>query len=152
MFQTQSSILVGNATATHRLMGSLELVCLIGGEAEIRCGNMTMSVHEGEVVILPDGVMQSITAGGDTDLHYIDVIQPHFSSAAEVSGDELAALPLVTDSVPIGIHDPREGIEWDLGSDMMIHMVANPVLMTGCNVPIEYSVAYAELLPGVCGL
>lgn len=143
----------GNATALHRLTGSSEFVCLIGGEADIQCDNMTVTVREGEVVILPDGVLQSITAVGDAELHYIDVIQPPFSSAVEISGDELNALPpgtdgIGTDAAPIVISDPREGIEWDIGSDMMIYTVANPVLMPEENFPIDYSVAYAELLPG----
>ena len=104
-------------------------------------------------MILPDGVLQSITAVGDTELRYIDVIQPSFSSAVEVSGAELATLPpgsdgVGTDDVPIVIPDPRDGIEWDIGSDIMIYTVANPVLMPEMNFPIDYSVAYAELLPG----
>lgn len=138
----------GNATDLHRLVGSSEFVCLLGGEAEIRCDNTTVTVHEGEVVILPDGVLQSIVAVGDMELRYVNVVQPPFSSAAELSGDELASLPIATDAVPIVIHDPREGIEWDIGSDMMLYTVANPVLMPERNLPIEYSVAYAELLPG----
>lgn len=143
----------GNATAAHRLMGSSEFVCLTGGEAEIRCDNTTVTVREGEVVILPEGVLQSITAVGATELRYIDVIQPPFSSAVEVSGDELPVLPsgadgVETDGVPIIIPDPREGIEWDIGSDMMLYTLANPVLMPERNFPIDYSVAYAKLLPG----
>jgi len=86
------TIPAGNATPPHRLMGSSEFVCLTGGEAEIRCDNTTVTVREGEVVILPDGVLQSITAVGDTELHYIDVIQPPFSPVVEVTGVELAAL------------------------------------------------------------
>ncbi len=138
----------GNATPPHRLIGSSEFVCLTGGEAKIRCDNTTVTVHEGEVVILPDGVVQSITAVGDAELRYVDVIQPPFSSAIQVTGAELADFPVVTDGVPIVIHDPGEGIEWDIGSDMMIYTVANPVLAPERNLPIEYSVAYAELLPG----
>ena len=53
-----------------------------------------------------------------------------------------------TDSVPIVIPDPRKGIEWDIGSDMIIYTLANPVLMPELHLPIEYSVAYAEILPG----
>ncbi|KAF1074656.1 cupin domain-containing protein [Methanogenium sp. MK-MG] len=143
----------GNATATHRLIETSEFVYLTGGEAEIRCDNTTVTAREGEVVILPEGVLQSIAAVGDTELHYIDVIQPPFSSAVEVSGDELAEYTsgtdgVGTDNLPIVIPDPREGIEWDIGSDMMIYTLANPVLMPEMNLPIEYSVAYAELLPG----
>ena len=143
----------GNATPPHRLIGSSEFICLTGGEAEIRCDNITVNVREGEVVILPEGVLQSIVAVGDAKLHYIDVIQTPFSSAIEVSGDKLADLTSGTDDggrdgVPIVIPDPREGIEWNIGSDMMLYTLANPVLMPEMNFPIEYSVAYAELLQG----
>lgn len=138
----------GNVLAPRRLMGTSECVCVIGGEAEIHCDNTTVTVREGEFVLLPEGVTQSTVAVGDMELHFIDVIQPPFSSAIEVSGDELAALPPAPDAAPIVIHDPREGIEWDIGSDMMIYTVANPVLMPEKNLPIDYSVAYASLLPG----
>ena len=143
----------GNATSLHRLMGSSEFVCLTGGEAEIRCDNTTVTVREGEVVILPEGVLQSIAAEGATELHYIDVIQPPFSPAVEVTGIELTTLPqgtdgVETDGVPIVIPDPRKGIKWDIGNEMMLYTLANPVLMPERNFPIDYSVAYAELLPG----
>ena len=143
----------GNATPPHRLLGSSECVCLTGGDAEIRCDNTTLTVHEGEVVILPDGVLQSIAAVGDDELQYVNVIQPPYSPEIEVAGAVLETLPpgtdgVGTDSIPIVIPDPRDGIEWDIGSDMMIYTLANPVLMPEKNLPINYSVAYAELLPG----
>ena len=138
----------GHATAAHRLAGTAEMVCLTRGEAEIRCDNTTVTVREGEVVILPDGVLQSITAVGNTELQCVDVVQPPFSPAAEMSGTELAPLPPATDGVPIVIPDPRDGTRWDIGSDMMIYTLANPVLMPEKNLPMDYSVAYAELLPG----
>lgn len=147
------SLAPGNATSPHRLLGTSEMVCLIQGEAEIHCDNTTVSARQGEIVVLPDGVLQSITSAGDAPLRYIDVIEPPFSPTAEVSGDELAAYAPGTDDaetagVPIVIPDPREGIEWDIGSDMMIYTLANPVLMPEKNFPTDYSVAYAEILPG----
>ncbi|MDE4907707.1 cupin domain-containing protein [Methanogenium marinum] len=142
------TILPGNATSPHRLTGSSEFVCVIGGEAEIRCGNTTVTAREGEVVILPDGVLQSIAAIGDAELRYIDVIQPPFSEVNHVTGADLATIPALPDGVPIVIPDPRGGIEWNIGSDMMIYTIANPVLMPKKNMLIDYSVAYAELLPG----
>ena len=137
----------GNATPPHRLIGSTEFVYLIGGEAEIRCDNRTVTAREGEAVLLPEGVLQSIASVGKTDLRYVNVIQPPFTAAKEVLGDELAALP-TTDGVPVVIPDPGAGMAWDMGSDMMIYTLANPVLMTEMALPIDYSVAYAELLPG----
>lgn len=138
----------GKATPPHRLIGSTEFVSLIGGEAEIRCDTRTVTVREGETVILPAGVLQSIASVGTADLRYVDAVQPPFTAGIEVSGDGLAALAGTTDGVPVVIPDPRAGIEWDMGSDMMIYTLANPVLMKDTALPIDYSVAYAELLPG----
>ncbi|MDD4254428.1 MAG: cupin domain-containing protein [Methanofollis sp.] len=138
----------GNATPPHRLIGSTEFVYLIGGEAEIRCDNRTVTAREGETVLLPAGVLQSIASVGTTDLRYVNAVQPPFTAAIEVLGDDLTALTGTTDGVPAVIPDPRAGIEWDMGSDMMIYTLANPVLMTDTALPIDYSVAYAELLPG----
>ncbi|WAI01766.1 cupin domain-containing protein [Methanogenium organophilum] len=143
----------GNGTLPHRLLGTSEMVCVIGGEAEIHCDATTVTAREGEIVVLPMGVLQTITAAGDVPLRYIDVIQPPFSAGVELSGDELAAYAPGTDGgatngIPIVIPDPREGIEWDIGSDMMIYTLANPVLMPDKHFPVDYSVAYAEILPG----
>ncbi|RXE56550.1 cupin [Methanoculleus taiwanensis] len=136
----------GNATSPHRLIGSVELVYLLSGEAEIRCDNETVRAGEGATVLLPEGVLQSIAAAGDTELHYITVIQPPFTDAVEVSGDALAALDTATDGVPIVVSDPRDGIEWDSGSGAVVYTLMNPILMR--DIPIGYSLAYAELLPG----
>jgi quercetin dioxygenase-like cupin family protein len=138
----------GNATPLHRLIGSTEFVYLIGGEAEIRCDNRTVTAREGETVLLPAGVLQSIASVGKTDLRYVDAVQPSFTAAIEMSGDGLAALDMATDGVPVVIPGPRAGVEWDMGLDMMIYTLANPVLMKDMALPIDYSVAYAELLPG----
>ena len=143
----------GNATLPHRLAGTSEMVCLTEGEAEIRCDRTTVIARAGEIVVLPAGVLQEITSAGDLPLRYIDVIQPPFSAEIELSGDELAAYTpgadgAGADGVPIVIPDPRKGIEWDIGSDIMIYTLANPVLMPEKQFPIEYSVAYAEILPG----
>ncbi|WFN35647.1 cupin domain-containing protein [Methanogenium sp. S4BF] len=143
----------GNGTLPHRLLETSEMVCVIGGEAEIHCDATTVTARDGEIVVLPMGVRQTITATGDVPLRYIDVIQPPFSAANELSGDELAAYTPgtdggATDGMPIVIPDPRAGIEWDIGSDMMIYTLANPVLMPEKHFPIDYSIAYAEILPG----
>ncbi len=138
----------GNATLPHRLVGTTELVYVLSGEAEIRCDNQTVTAREGATVLLPAGVLQSIAAAGDTDLSYITVIEPPFTDAVEVSGDELAALDTVTNGTPIVVSEPQDGIEWDSGTGAVVHTLANPVLMPECEIPINYSVAYAAFLPG----
>ncbi len=93
-------------------------------------------------------MLQSIASVGDTDLRYLTVIQPPFTAAIEISGDELAVLSVMTNDTPIVVADPREGIEWDLESGVAVYTLANPVLINETEIPINYSVAYAELLPG----
>jgi mannose-6-phosphate isomerase-like protein (cupin superfamily) len=138
----------GNATPPHRLIGTTELVYLISGEAEILCDNESVRASEGETVLLPEGVLQSIATAGDSELRYITVIQPPFASAIEVSGDELAGLDTVTSGMPVVVADPEEGIEWDSGTGVVVYTLMNRVLMHESEIPINYSVAYAEFLPG----
>ncbi|WP_292520608.1 cupin domain-containing protein [Methanoculleus sp.] len=138
----------GNATPPHRLLGSTELVHVIAGVAEIRCDNETVTAREGETVLLPEGVLQSIASVGDVDLCYLTVTQPPFSADIEIAGDNLDALDITTDGTPIVVADPHEGIEWDLESGVAVFTLINPVLMNETEIPIDYSVAYVELLPG----
>jgi quercetin dioxygenase-like cupin family protein len=138
----------GSATAPHRLAGTVELVHILGGEAEIRSGNASVTAREGGTVLLPEGVLQSIAATGDAELRYITVIQPPFTSAIEVLEDDPAAFDTATDRAPIVVADPREGIEWDAGTGAVVYTLINPVLMPEKGIPIHYSVAYAVIQPG----
>ena len=138
----------GNGTPPHRLFESTELVYVISGTAEIRCDNATVTAGAGEAVLLPERVLQSITSTGDTDLRYLTVVQPPFHPDIEFSGDELATLSMTTDARPVVVAGPREGIEWDLESGVAAYTLINPVLMREKALPIDYSLAYVELLPG----
>lgn len=137
----------GNGTPPHRLFESTELIYVIGGTAKIRCDNETVTAGAGETVLLPEGVLRSITSIGDTGLRYLTVVQPPFRPDIEFSGDELATLSMTTDEKPVVIAGPREGIEWDLESGVAVYTLANPVLMSERALPIDYSLAYVELLP-----
>ncbi|WP_243670578.1 hypothetical protein [Methanoculleus chikugoensis] len=53
-----------------------------------------------------------------------------------------------TDGRPIVVADPHEGIEWDLESGVAAFTLVNPVLMNETTIPVGYSVACVELLPG----
>jgi quercetin dioxygenase-like cupin family protein len=138
----------GNATPPHRLLGTAELVYVIAGAAEIRCDNETVTAREGETVLLPEGVLQSIASVGDADLRYLTVVQPPFTAGIEIWGDGLDTLDIVTDERPIVVADPRTGIEWNLESGVAVYTLLNPVLMNETAIPVGYSLAYAELLPG----
>lgn len=142
------AIAPGNATPPHRLIGTAELIYVLSGTAEIRCDNETVTAREGETVLLPADVLQSIASAGDVDLHYITVSQPAYTPEIEISGDELEALNLTTDGRPIVVADPHEGIEWDLESGAAVYTLVNPVLMNETAIPIDFSAAYVELLPG----
>jgi quercetin dioxygenase-like cupin family protein len=138
----------GNRTPPHRLIGSSELVYVIEGTARIQCDNQTITVSKGELALLPEGVLQSIAAADGPELRYLSVIQPPYTSEIDISGDELAALAITSDGVPIIVRDPVDGIEWDYNTGTLIYTLINPVLMPGRDIPIDYSVAYAEILPG----
>jgi mannose-6-phosphate isomerase-like protein (cupin superfamily) len=138
----------GNATSPHRLVGTTELVYVISGAAEIRTQNGSVIAGEGATVLLPEGVRQSIASIGDADLHYITVIHPPFTSGIEVLENESAVPGTETDGAPIVVPDPREGIRWDSGTGAIVYTLVNPELMPEREIPVAYSVAYAELAPG----
>ena len=80
----------GNVLPPHRLLETTEMFCLLQGAAEIQCDNVTVSVQEGHVVVLPAGVLQSTAAVGNTRLQYINVIQPPYCPEIEISGADLS--------------------------------------------------------------
>jgi len=137
----------GNTTTLHRLLNRSEFFGIISGEAEIKCDNTTVTVGANEYVILPKGVLQSATSVGEEELVYINVVNPGYTPESEITGENVFDPEFSTDKVPIVIPDPGEGIERDINSDMMIYSVLNPVLMPEMNANVDYSVAYAELLP-----
>ncbi|MDT8357054.1 MAG: cupin domain-containing protein [Methanomicrobiaceae archaeon] len=142
------TIVPGNATPPHRLIGSSELVYTLRGNARVQCGNETIMLDAGELALLSEGILQSIAAVGQIELHYLSVVQPPFESEREISGDDLAALPGTSDGNPVIVHDPAEGIEWDYETGTLIYTLVNPILMPEKGISTNYSVAYAELLPG----
>ncbi|MBN2734969.1 MAG: cupin domain-containing protein [Methanomicrobiaceae archaeon] len=142
------TIKTGNATPLHMLLNRSEFIFIIKGEAEILCDDSLVNAKTGEGIILPKDVLQSVKSTGEEDLCYINVVSPGYSAESEVLGEELSCLNITTKSNPVIISSPTKGIEWDIGSDMMIYSIANPVLMPDVNIPFEYSIAYAEILPG----
>lgn len=141
-------ILPGNRTPPHRLLGSSELVYVIRGTARIECGNGTITLNEGELALLPEGILQSIAAAGNEELDYLSVVEPPFSSEVEITGEDLAELPVLPDETPVVVRDQGEGIEWDYETGTTIYTLVNPILMPEKEISTSYSVAYAEILPG----
>ncbi|MDO9539018.1 MAG: cupin domain-containing protein [Methanocalculus sp.] len=142
------TIAPGNATPPHRLIGTSELVYVIKGTARIMCDNEEVTAGEGVLVLLPEGVLQSISTVGTTELHYLSVNQPPFREESHIQGEDLTLLSMSTSAVPITIRDPNEHIEWDFNTGTLIYTLVNPQLMQDMDIPIDYSVAYTEILPG----
>jgi len=138
----------GNGTPPHRLLHTSELVYVVAGTAGIRCDSETVTAPEGELVLLPESALQSISSVGDSQLCYVSAIQPPYSSEIDISGDALDPCGIRTGSEPIVVHEPGEGIEWDYDTGTLIYTLINPVLMPVINAPITYSVAFAEIRPG----
>jgi mannose-6-phosphate isomerase-like protein (cupin superfamily) len=141
-------IMPGNATPPHRLLGSSELVYVIRGTARIECDSERIMLGEEELAFLPEGILQSIAAVGQAPLHYLSVVDPPFTSEIEISGEDLAAYPVMPDGTPVVVRDPGEGIEWDYETGTSIYTLVNPILMPEKGISTRYSVAYAEILPG----
>ncbi len=76
----------GNATDPLRLSGTSELVYVIEGFARIKCDGAPITIRTGEVVLLPEAVLQSIANVGTTDLHYLSAIQPPYSDEIDIRG------------------------------------------------------------------
>lgn len=138
----------GNATPPHRLLGTSELVYMIDGVARIHCDSKTVEATAGEIILLPEGVLQSIESIGKSDLRYLSANQPQYTFAIDIRDDDLIPLQNSTNAEPIIISDRAGGIEWDYDTGTLIYTLINPVLMPEMDIPIDYSVAYAEILPG----
>lgn len=138
----------GNATDPHRLLGTSEIVYVLDGIAKIHCDETVITAEKGELILLPEGVLQSILSVGETELRYLSANQPHYRDAIDIRGDDLASYEMMARQTPIVISTPEEGIEWDYETGTMIYTLINPVLMPELDLPIDYSIAYAELLPG----
>jgi len=138
----------GNATPPHRLLGTSELVYVIDGVARIQCDSKTVEATAGELVLLPEGVLQSIESIGESDLRYLSANQPQYTYDIDIRDDDLIPLQNTTHADPIIISDPAGGIEWDYDTGTLIYTLINPVLMPEMDIPINYSVAYAQIRPG----
>lgn len=142
------TIPAGKGTPPHRLRETTELIAVFSGEAMVRCDNTTVTAPPGSLVLLPADVLQSIAASGGGDLVYLTVIQPPYTSAIDIRGDDLALTTLLSEGKPFLVPGPGSGIVWDYETGTRITTLLNPVLMPEADLPVSYSVAYAELLPG----
>ncbi len=138
----------GNATPPHRLLGTSELIYVYEGTARIQSDNETLILNSGELALIQKGVMQSIDAAGPGDLRYLSANEPPYRDEIDIRGSGLANVSVPFGGAPIVMRYPSEGIEWDYQTGTLIYTLVNPVLMPEKDIPINYSVAYAEILPG----
>lgn len=138
----------GKATPPHRLLGTTELIAVLSGGAIVHGDGATVIAAPGSLVLLPPDTLQSIEARGDADLVYLTVVQPPFTPAIEIREGDHALLTMESSGVPLHIPGPEEGIVWDYETGARIVTLANPVLMPDADLPVSYSVAFIELLPG----
>lgn len=138
----------GNATPPHRLMGTSELVYVIGGSAQIRSDDEMIVLQAGELALLREGVLQSIEAVGPGELRYLSANQPPYRGEIDIRGDALANVSVPAGGAPVVVRNPSEGIEWDYHTGTLIYTLVNPVLMPEKDLHLNYSLAFAEGQPG----
>lgn len=68
----------GVATRPHYLAGTTERYLVLHGTGEARVGDATFSVGQGDVVLIPPGVVQSIISTGRGDLVFLAICTPRF--------------------------------------------------------------------------
>lgn len=67
-------------------------------------------------------------------------------------GEDSGSYRMVPPRDLVVVSEPFEGIEWDYDTRKLILTLINPERVPVLDIPIDYSVAYAEILPpGVCG-
>lgn len=69
----------GVSTRPHRLIDTTERYVILAGRGLAQVGNEPeFPVRPGDVVLIPPGVVQSISNDGDTDLVFLAVCTPRF--------------------------------------------------------------------------
>ncbi|MCP5159287.1 MAG: cupin domain-containing protein [Gammaproteobacteria bacterium] len=72
----------GMTTHWHRLHGVTERYLILEGQGRVEVGALTPeNVRSGTVVLIPPGFRQRIANTGDTDLIFLAICTPRFTSA-----------------------------------------------------------------------
>lgn len=93
----RARIAPGVTTCWHRLHGISERYCIISGKGLVEIGELPPEeVQPGDVICIPPLCRQRITNTGETDLLFLAVCSPRFSTESyedmelqEVSSDEI---------------------------------------------------------------
>lgn len=79
----------GRTTRWHRLHGIRERYVILAGVGQVEVGAaLNQTVGPGDVVLIPDGCPQRVSALGDADLSFLAICSPRFKwEAYEDAGD-----------------------------------------------------------------
>lgn len=73
-------------TQRHRLDGAVERYLIVSGRGEVEVGELPPAdVGPGDVVIIPDGVLQRVRNTGAEDLIFYCICTPRFESAMYIA-------------------------------------------------------------------
>jgi mannose-6-phosphate isomerase-like protein (cupin superfamily) len=79
----QARVSPGVVTRWHRLVGVTERYVILEGEGRMEVGALPpCTVRPGDVVLIPPGCRQRIANTGDTDLIFLAICSPRFTSEA----------------------------------------------------------------------
>ncbi|EHQ36905.1 cupin domain-containing protein [Methanoplanus limicola] len=146
----------GKGTPPHRLMNTSEMIFVTGGTALIKTPGSATEVNTGDAVLIREGTLQSVYNNKSGDLVYLTSTEPVYDPQNEVLETELPVEARNDEKDSSGgaggiiVTDLSEGIEWDYDSGTLIYTIFNAELMADRHpdLPVDYSLAYAELIPG----
>lgn len=76
----QARVPVGVSTRWHRLNGTVERYVILSGKGLVEIGDLPMQhVAVGDVVVIPAGCRQRITAVGADELVFLAICSPRFN-------------------------------------------------------------------------
>lgn len=85
----QARVAAGVTTRWHRLRDTRERYVILSGRGRMELGTLApQEVGPGDVVLIPAGCRQRITALGDTDLLFLAICSPRFLPSAYEDVDD----------------------------------------------------------------
>ncbi len=75
----RARVAAGTTTRWHRLIGIRERYVVLEGRGLVEVGDLgAQEISPGDVVLIPDGCRQRVTAVGDADLLFLAICSPRF--------------------------------------------------------------------------
>lgn len=114
----QARVISGVVTRWHQLVGITERYVIMEGEGRMEVGELPpRTVRPGDVVLIPPGCRQRIANTGDTDLIFLAICSPRFTSEAyqdiecDPPDNQLARVSLAPDSFQGSARSTQHGDE-----------------------------------------